>query len=115
MGEAYHEPDNNPSPDRPERRVTSGKNVIERVNEKVPTIDLADLLCGPAGNCSGLRPIDDMWVGKCSLPDCAAKLASFAVWPGTDSWHCFNCLRGGGASDLARLAREDLVTKARGW
>jgi hypothetical protein len=77
-------------------------------------IDLADLLCGPAGNRSGLRRIDDRWVGMCPLPDCASRLPSFAVWPGPDSWHCFNGMRGGGATDLARLAGYALVSKARG-
>ena len=78
-------------------------------------IDLADLLCGPAGNRSELRRIGDKWVGKCPLPGCASKLRSFAVWPSTDSWHCFCCRRGGNVTDLARLAGNDLVAKARGW
>jgi hypothetical protein len=83
--------------------------------ERVLVIDLADLLCGPAGNRSGLRRIGDRWVGKCPLPDCVSKLRSFAVWPSTDSWHCFCCRRGGNVTDLARLAGNDLVAKARGW
>ena len=78
-------------------------------------IDLADLLCGPAGNRSGLRRIGDRWVGMCPLPDCASKLRSFAVWPATDSWHCFCCLRGGSVTDLARHAGHELVARARGW
>src|SRR5215213_4208386 len=83
--------------------------------ERVLVIDLSDLLCGPAGNRSDLRRIGDKWVGKCPLPDCASKLRSFAVWPASDSWQCFSCRRGGNVTDLARLAGDDLVTKARGW
>ena len=104
MFEAYHELDRDPPRNRPERRGESRKTVIERAKEAVPTIDLADLLCGPAGNRSGLLRIGDKWVGICPLPDCAAKLPSFVVWPGSDSWHCFCCVRGGNATDLARLA-----------
>ena len=81
---------------------------------RVLAIDLADLLCGPAGNRSGLRRINDRWVGRCPLPDCTSKLSSFVVWPDTDAWRCFNCMRGGGATDLARLAGHALVAKARG-
>jgi hypothetical protein len=76
---------------------------------RVPVIDLGDLLCGPAGNRSGLRRIGDKWVGRCPLPDCTAKLFSFAIWPCSDSWHCFSCLRSGGVTDLARLAGHALV------
>jgi hypothetical protein len=115
MVEAYYGPDDNPSHDRPECRGTRGKNLIEYAYERVPTIDLADLLCGPAGHHSGLRRIGDKWVGSCPLPDCAPRLSSFAVWPGTHSWHCFNCMRGGGATELARLAGDATVAKARGW
>ena len=90
------------------------KGLPEASKGRVLVIDLADLLCGPAGNRSGLRRIDDRWVGICPLPDCASKLSSFAVWPDTDAWRCFNCMRGGGATDLARLAGPALVAKARG-
>jgi hypothetical protein len=86
----------------------------EVAKERMLVIDLADLLCGPAGHRSGLRRIDDRWVGKCPLPDCASKLSSFVVWPDTDAWRCFNCMRGGGATALARLAGHALVAKARG-
>lgn len=78
------------------------------------TIDLADLLCGPAGHRSGLSRIDDRWVGMCPLPDCASRLPSFAVWPGTDTWGCYACLRGGSVTDLVRLAGDELVAKAQG-
>jgi hypothetical protein len=81
---------------------------------RVLVIDLADLLCGPAGNRSGLRRIGDKRVGICPLPDCASRLPSFTVWPDTDVWRCFNCMRGGGATDLACLDGHPLVAKARG-
>ena len=76
--------------------------------------DLGDLLCGPAGNRSGLRRINDRWVGMYPLPECASKLSSFAVRPDTDAWRCFNCMQGGGATELARLVGHALVAKARG-
>ncbi len=76
-------------------------------DETVPVIDLADLLCGPAGNCSGLRRIGDKWVGRCPLPDHSAKVPSFVVWPETNSWWCYGCSRGGGILDLKRLAGGD--------
>jgi hypothetical protein len=91
------------------------KELLKVAKRRVLVIDLADLLCGPAGNRSGLRRIDDKWVGRCPLPDCASKVPSFAVWPGTDIWRCYTCLRGGGANDLARLAGSEQVAKARGW
>jgi hypothetical protein len=43
MEEVYPAP---PSPTRPERRGVSRKTVIDEAKEKVPVIDLADLLCG---------------------------------------------------------------------
>jgi hypothetical protein len=114
MAEEYHTSDRDPSPYRPERRGVSRKTVIEAAKDAVPVIDLADLLCGPAGNRSGLRRIGDKRVGMCPLPDCASKVPSFAVWPGTDTWRCYACLRDGGVADLERLAGDELVAKARG-
>jgi hypothetical protein len=105
MAEEYHTSDRGPSPYRPERRGGCLKTVI----------DLADLLCGPAGNRSELSRISDKWVGRCPLPDCSAGLPSFVVWPGTDTWRCYACLQGGGVTDLARLAGDEVVAKARGW
>ena len=78
------------------------------------TIDLADLLCGPAGNRYGLRQIGDKWVGICPLPNRAAKLPSFVVWSGSDSWHCYCCVQGGNAIDLARLAGYALAPSTPG-
>jgi len=104
MDERYQTQHRNPPPDCPENQSNSHDKAIGAVKGEEPTLDLADLLCGPAGNRSGLRRIGDKWVGKCPLPDCAAKLPSFAVWPGNDSWRCFCCMRGGNVADLARLA-----------
>ena len=89
--EAYHTLKHKPSPERPESRDASHDTVVGVAEGAASTLDLADLLCGPAGNRSGLHPIGVKWAGKCPLPDCASKLRSFAVWPATDSWHCFCC------------------------
>lgn len=114
MAEEYHTSDRDPSLYPAERPGVSRKTGIGTANEAVPLIDLADLLCGPAGNRSGLRRIGDKWVERCPLPDCSVKLPSFVVWPSTDMWRCYYCLRGGGVTDLARLAEDELVAKARG-
>ena len=114
MAEEYHTQDRNPSPCWPENRGASCDIEVRGTEGAAPTLDLADLLCGPAGNRSGLRHIGDKWVGECPLPDCQVKVPSFAVWPSTDSWHCFYCMRGGGTTDLARLAGDNMVAKARG-
>jgi hypothetical protein len=114
MAEEYHTSDRDPSLYRPERPGVSRKTVIEPTKVAVPLIDLADLLCGPVGNRSGLRRIGDKWVGMCPIPDCSAMLRSFAVWPGTDTWGCYACLRDGGVADLERLAGDELMAKARG-
>jgi hypothetical protein len=108
---------NTPSTSSDDEAVTvhKQKDLPRASKGRVLVIDLADLLCGPAGNGSGLRRIGDKWVGKCPLPGCASKLRSFAVWPTTDSWHCFCCLRGGSVTDLARHAGYELVARARGW
>jgi hypothetical protein len=81
-------------------RGVSGLRVIDEANAKVSTIDLADLLCGPGG----LRRVGEQWVGLCPLPDHADKTPSFTIYPATNSWWCFGCLRGGDAVELSRLA-----------
>jgi hypothetical protein len=108
---------NTPSISSDDEAVTIHKpKVLPKAHKGwVLVVDLADLLCGPAGNRSGLRRIGDKWVGKCPLPGCASELRSFAVWPATDSWYCFCCRRGGNVTDLARLAGHELVARARGW
>jgi len=114
MDGRYHTQHCSPSPVCPENQINVHDKAIGTIHGDVPTLDLADLLCGPAGNRSGLRRIGDKWVGMCPLPDCAADLPLFAVWPGNNSWHCFCCRRGGNTTDLARLAGYALVSKARG-
>jgi hypothetical protein len=116
-GEVY--PDskiNTPSISSDDEAVTIHKpKVLPKAPKgRVLVVDLADLLCGPAGNRSGLRRINDRWVGRCPLPDCTSRLPSFAVWPDTDTWGCYACLRGGGVTDLVRLAGDELVAKAQG-
>ena len=100
MVEAYHEPDNNPSRNRPERRGVSRKTVIEHAKGEVPTKDLADLLCGPGG----LRKVGSSWVGRCPLSDHEDRSPSFTVYPETNTWFCYGCLRGGDVIELARYA-----------
>ena len=115
MDKAYHTLRHKPSPDCLERRDARHDTIVRVAEETASTLDLADLLCGPAGNRSGLRRIGDRWVGICPLPDCASRLPSFAVWPATDSWRWLGCVRGGGVTDLARLAGNELVAKVREW
>jgi hypothetical protein len=100
MTEAYHTQGSNPSPYRRERRGVSRKRVIEAAKEAVMTVDLAELLCGP----SGLRKIGDRLVGQCSRPDHEDRSPSFTVYPETNSWFCYGCLRGGDVIELARCA-----------
>lgn len=93
--------DNNPSPDRPERRGVSRRPVIEAAKVSVSTIDLADRLCGPGG----LRKVGDRWVGRCPLPDHEDRSPSFTVDPEKNLWYCFGaCQRGGDVIELARHA-----------
>ena len=100
MTEEYHTQNHYPPPDRPERRGVSRKRVIEAAKEAVPVIDLANLLCGPCG----LRKVGNRWVGQCPLPDHEDRSPSFTVYPETNSWFCFGCLRGGDVIELARFA-----------
>ena len=86
---------------RPERRGVSRKTVIEAAKEAVPTIDLADLLCGPGK----MRRAGDRWVARCPLPGHEDRTPSFTVYTETNSWFCFGaCLRGGDVVDLAAAA-----------
>jgi hypothetical protein len=96
----YHNPDLSRVPYRPERRGVSRKTVIEAAKARVPTIDLADLLCGPAQ----MRRIGAEWVGQCPLPDHEDKTPSFTVNPEKNVWFCHGCLRGGDVVELARFA-----------
>ncbi len=95
--EAYHEVSRS---SRPERRGVSRRSVIAEAKEKVPVIDLADLLCG-AGQ---MRRVGDRWVARCPLPDHEDRSPSFTVYPGDGGWFCYGCLRGGDVIELARFA-----------
>ena len=85
---------------RPERRGVSRRRIIEEAKAKVPTIDLVDLLCGPGQ----MRKVGDRWVARCPLPDHEDSDPSFTVYPETNSWFCYGCLRGGDVIELARFA-----------
>src|SRR5215208_5946671 len=86
--------------DRPERRGVSRVSVISEAKAKVATIDLADRLCGPAH----MRRVGRTWVARCPLPDHEDKSPSFVVYPESNSWFCYGCLRGGDVVELARYA-----------
>ena len=83
---------------RPERWGVSCRTVIEEAKEKVPVIDLADLLCGP----DKLRKVGQRWVARCPIPGHDERTPSFTVYFETNSWFCFGvCQRGGDVVDLA--------------
>jgi hypothetical protein len=97
----YHDPTHSPTPSRPERRGISRRSVIEEAKDKVKTIDLADLLCGPGR----MRKVGERWVARCPLPGHEDRSPSFTVYPETNSWFCFGaCLAGGDVIELARHA-----------
>lgn len=101
-----------------ERYHYSFNRSLEAVKAAVSVIDEADLLCGPAGQRTGLRRVGERWVGLCPLPDHDEKTPSFTVFP-DDHWWCFGCNRGGDVLDLHQLAHgytekwEALVSLAR--
>ncbi len=97
LREAYHEAARSP---RPERQGVSRRSVIEEAKAKVPTIDLADLLCGPGK----MRKVGERWVARCPLPGHEDRSPSFTVYPETNSFFCYGCLRGGDVVELARFA-----------
>ncbi len=92
-----------PSSRDPERRYGFRKS-LEAVKAAVKVIDEADLLCGPAGTCTGLRKVGGRWAGCCPLPDHDDRSPSFTVYPKTDSWYCYGCCREGDVLDLHQLA-----------
>jgi hypothetical protein len=57
-----------------------------------------------AGRLTGLKRTGRGWIGRCPLPNHEDSTPSFNVYPETNSWYCFACLRGGDVVDLARLA-----------
>jgi DNA primase len=86
--------------ERPERRGVSRRRVIDEARARVPVIDLADLLCGPAK----MRRMGDEWMASCPLKDHEDRTPSFAVNPAKNVWFCHCCLRGGDVVELARFA-----------
>jgi DNA primase len=86
--------------DKPRYRGISYTRPIDAAKEAVPVIDLADRLCGAGG----LRKVGANWTGRCPLPDHEDKVPSFVVYPETNSFFCFGCLRGGDVVELYRLA-----------
>jgi hypothetical protein len=83
-----------------ERRGVLIRSVIEEAKVQVPTLALADLLCGPGK----MRRVCDKWEARCPLPDHEDLTPSFTVYPGERGWFCFGCLRGGDVIELARFA-----------
>lgn len=74
--------------------------MIDAAKAAVPTIDLADRLCGPAK----MRRVGAERVGRCPPPDHPDRVPSFAVNPEKNVWYCHGCLRGGDVIELARFA-----------
>jgi DNA primase len=90
----YHttEPEPTPNSKARYRGVSYGKP-ISAAKEAVSVIDLADRLTGT----HGLRQ-------RCPLPDHEDKTPSFTLYPETQSFFCYGCLRGGDVVELYRLA-----------
>ena len=87
-------------PDTRRYRGVSTVRPIDAAKEAVPTIDLADRLCGPGG----LRRVGKEWAGRCPLPDHEDRSPSFTVSPEKNVFFCHGCLRGGDVVTLAALA-----------
>jgi hypothetical protein len=81
------------------------ERLLEAVKERVPVIDVADLLCGPAGNRSGWRRVGDLWVARCPLPDHKCPWSfSFTVSIDENRWYCCECRVEGDVLDLYAFA-----------
>jgi len=88
------------APERIERyRGVSYTKPIDAAKEAVRVIDLADRLAGPGK----MRRVGKTWATNCLLPNHEDRSPSFVVYPETNSWYCFSCLRGGDVVELARL------------
>jgi hypothetical protein len=88
------------APERIERyRGVSYTKPIDAAKDAVRVIDLADRLAGPGK----MRRVGKTWSTNCLLPNHEDRSPSFVVYPETDSWYCFSCLRGGDVVELARL------------
>jgi hypothetical protein len=101
--EAYHNSHSKPTLSEaatPRYRGVSYTKPIDAANEAVSCVELADRLAGPGR----LRKVGDHWTARCVLPDHEDRTPSFVVYPETDSWFCFGCLRGGDVIELYRLA-----------
>jgi hypothetical protein len=98
--EGYHTNTQGKPPSTRRYRGISRVRPIDAAKEKVPCIDLADLLLGS----SGLRRRGAEWVGRCPLPDHEDKNPSFTVNPEKNLWFCHGCVRGGDCVELARCA-----------
>ena len=80
-------------------RGVSYTRPIDAAKEAVPVIDLADRLAGPGK----MRRVGKTWATNCLLPNHEDRTPSFVVYPETNSWYCFSCLRGGDVVELYRL------------
>jgi hypothetical protein len=98
--EAYHNPNPANTPNTPRYRGISYTKPIDAAKEAVPVIDLADRLAGPGK----FRKVGETWSTNCVLPGHEDRVPSFVVYPETNSFYCFGCLRGGDVVELARLA-----------
>ena len=80
-------------------RGVSYTSPIDAAKELVPVIDLAYRLAGPGK----MRRVGKTWTTNCLLPNHEDRTPSFVIYPETNSWYCFSCLRGGDVVKLARL------------
>jgi len=96
----YHNPNPAKTPNTPRYRGISYTKPIDAAKEAVPCIDLADRLAGPGK----FRRVGNTWTTNCVLPGHEDRVPSFVVYPETNSFYCFGCLRGGDVVELARLA-----------
>src|SRR5215211_8117659 len=98
----YHKKDKQGLSDNHQRyRGVSYVKPITAAKENVPIIELAGRLTSP----SNLRKIGDTWSANCPLPDHEDKTPSFVIYPESESWYCYGCLRGGDVVELYRLAK----------
>jgi len=100
MEAEYHSQNPANTPNTPRYRGISYTKPIDAAKEAVPCIDLADRLAGPGK----FRKVGNTWSTNCVLPGHEDRVPSFVVYPETNSFYCFGCLRGGDVVELARLA-----------
>jgi DNA primase len=84
----------------PRYRGVSYTSPIDAAKEAVLVIDLANRLASPGK----MHRLGKTWATNCVLPNHEDRSPSFVVYPETNSWYCFSCLRGGDVVELARLA-----------